>query len=108
MRLYRVGKPRGGWVGVDTVGEGVDVGVGFGEGVRMLRVESAEDEAGEGVGGKRDDVGGGEGEVVVVEGGEEEAKDLWRRRNAVVLGYVGGVEVEGRVDGGVSLGPDDV
>ena len=99
MRLYRVGKAGGEWVGVDTVGEGVDVGVVFEGGVGMVRVGRAGSDGSAGAVGERDDVGAGEGEVSV---GEEEAKDVWRRRNAKVLGYVGGVEIEGRVDGDVS------
>lgn len=85
---------RGEWVGVDTVGEGVDVTVVF-ERARVLSIGSAGD--------------GGGGEVVGRE--EEEAKDLWRRRrsrNAVVMGYVGAVEVQGMVDGSGSLVVGDV
>ena len=107
VRLYRVGKPKGEWSGVDTVGEGVDVGVVF-EKATVLSIGNAGDDGSEGdtgVVGGRNDVGVGEGEVFV---GAEEAKDLWRRRNAPVVRYVGGVEVEGRVDAGGSMVVGDV
>ncbi len=96
MGFYRVGRPRGGWVDVD----GVDVGVVF-EGARTLRMGR------NGGVGKRDVVGREVGALVpVVE--REGAKDLWRRRYAAVRAYVGGIEVEGRVDGDGSLVDVDV
>ena len=96
IRVYRVARPGGGWVEVDKV----DAGVVF-EGARMLRM------GGVGGVGKRDGKGS-EVEVLVPAVGRGEAKDLWRRRNAVVLAYVGGIEIEGRVDGNVSLEAVDV
>ncbi|KAK0513588.1 hypothetical protein JMJ35_003952 [Cladonia borealis] len=74
----------------------------------MLSVGMTGDSGSDGDVGKRD-VGGSEveGEVLVPVVGRGEAKDLWRRRNAVVPVYVGGVEVEGRVDGNVRLGAVD-
>ena len=97
IRLYRVAKPSGAWVEVDMVGEGVDVGVVF-ERARTLSIGSV---------GKRD-VAGSEVEASVPKVGREEAKDLWRRRNAAVPAYVGGMEIEGKVDGNISLVAIDV
>lgn len=82
---------------VDKMDEGVDVGVVF-EGARTLSVRSL---------GKTDVVAG-EVEAPVPAVGKEEAKDLWRRRNAVAPAYVGGIEIEGRVDGNISLPAIDV
>ena len=95
--LYRVGKPSGAWLEVDMVGEGVDVGVVF-EGAGTLSIGGV---------GKRD-VGGSEVEALIPAVGREEAKDLWRRRNAVAPVYVAGIEVEGRVDSDISLPALDV
>ena len=97
IRLYRVAKPSGAWAEVDKVGEGVDVGVVF-EGARTLNIGSI---------GKRDGVRV-DVEALVPVVGREEAKDLWRRRNAVVPVYVGGIEIEGMVDGNRSLVDVDV
>ena len=93
---------------VDTVGEGVDVGVVY-DGATMLSVGMTGDSGSDGDVGKRDGVGRGvEGEVLVPVVGREEARDLWRRRNVVGPVYVGGVEIEGRVYGNVTLGAVDV
>ena len=97
IRLYRVAKPSGAWVDADMVGEGVDVEVVF-EGARTLSIGSV---------GKRD-VLGSEVEASVPAIGSEEAKDLWRRRNAAVPAYVGGIEIEGKVNGNISLVAIDV
>lgn len=96
VRFHQVGRPRGGWMEV----EGVDVGVVY-QGAGMLRIGSI---------GMRNGVGGSEGEVEVVVPvvGREEAKDLWRRRNAATPVCVGGIEIEGRVDGNGSLDAGDV
>ena len=97
IRLYRVAKPSGAWVEVDKVGEGIDVGVVFG-GASTLSIVSV---------GKKD-VAAIEVDALVPAVGREEAKDLWRRRNAAVPAYVGGIEIEGRVDGNISLDAIDV
>lgn len=97
IRLYRVAKPSGEWVEVDKVGEGADMGVVF-EGASTLSTGSV---------GKKD-VAAIEVDVLVPAVGREEAKDLWRRRNAAVPAYVGGIEIEGRVDGNISLDAIDV
>ena len=103
--FYSVGKPRGAWVDV----EGVDIGVVF-EGAGGLRVGSVGSQGSSGVVGKRDGGGSGvERETLVPVLGREEAKDLWRRRrNVVGPVYVGGVEIEGRVYGNITLGAVDV
>ena len=99
IRLYRIAKPSGAWLEVDKMGEEVDVGVVF-ERIRTLNIGSV---------GKRD-AGGSPVEALVPVVGREEAKDLWRRRNrnAAVPVYVGGVEIEGMVDGNRSLVDVDV
>ena len=97
IRLYRITKPNGAWAEVDKVGEGIDVGVVFEE-ARASSIGSL---------GKRD-VMGSAVEALVPLVGREEAKDLWRRRNAVVPVYVGGIEIEGMVDGNRSLVDVDV
>ena len=97
IRLYRVAKPSGAWMEVDMVREGVDVGVVF-QGARTLSIGSV---------GKRD-VAGSEVEASLPAIDREEAKDLWRRRNAAVPAYVGGIEIEGKVDGNITLAAIDV